>query len=130
MTLPEVPDDDLDDVPAAGVKIARPEGDHRKVVEHDQWQKAVQGYLASITYADAEVGRLLDALDAGPMAEDTIIVLWGDHGWHLGEKHHWRKFALWEEATRVPLRDRRARGHRRPGAAAGGRSACSTSTRP
>jgi arylsulfatase A-like enzyme len=46
---------------------------------------------------------LIDALDKGPLAKDTIVVLWGDHGWHLGEKQHWRKFALWEEATRVPL---------------------------
>src|SRR5581483_1828521 len=51
----------------------------------------------------AQVGRLIDALDASPYAKDTVIVLWGDHGWHLGEKQHWRKFALWEEATRTPL---------------------------
>lgn len=103
IVLPETRGDDLDDIPPAGVAIARPQGDHRKVIEHDQWAKAVQGYLASIEFADAEIGRLLDALDAGGHADDTIVVLWGDHGWHLGEKQHWRKFALWEEATRVPL---------------------------
>jgi len=59
--------------------------------------------LASISFADAEIGRLLDALDASPHGKETIIVFWGDHGWHLGQKEHWRKFALWEEATRVPL---------------------------
>ncbi len=100
---PEVPDDDLDDVPEAGRRMARPDGDHRKVVEHKQWEAAIQGYLASIAFADAQVGRLLDALDNSPHAKNTIIVMWGDHGWHLGEKHHWRKFSLWEEATRVPL---------------------------
>ena len=100
---PEVPDDDLADIPAAGRKIARPDGDHRRVVESNNWEKAVQGYLASIAFADAQVGRLLDALEKSPYADNTIIVLWGDHGWHLGEKQHWRKFALWEEATRVPL---------------------------
>lgn len=100
---PEVKADDLADVPAAGVAIARPQGDHRKVVEAGQWDKAVQGYLASIAFADAQIGRLLDALDASPHAKDTIVVFWGDHGWHLGQKEHWRKFALWEEATRVPL---------------------------
>ncbi len=63
----------------------------------------MQGYLASITYCDAQIGRILDALDKSPHAENTIIVLWTDHGWHLGEKRHWRKFALWEEATRVPM---------------------------
>jgi arylsulfatase A-like enzyme len=103
ITLPEAPAEDLDDVPAAGVAIARPEGDHRKVLEAGQWGEAVQGYLASIEFADAQVGRLLNALEASGHADDTIVVLWGDHGWHLGEKQHWRKFALWEEATRVPL---------------------------
>jgi arylsulfatase A-like enzyme len=81
--------------------MAKPEGDHRKVVEAKQWEKAVQAYLACISFADAEVGRLLDALDRSEHARNTIIVLWSDHGWHLGEKQHWRKFALWEEATRV-----------------------------
>jgi len=49
------------------------------------------------------VGRVIDALDASPHRDDTIVVLWSDHGWHLGEKRHWRKFALWEDTTRVPL---------------------------
>ncbi len=101
--LPEVKADDLDDIPPAGLAMAKREGDHRKVLEHKQWQKAVQGYLASISFADAQVGRLLDALDATPQGKETIIVLWGDHGWHLGQKEHWRKFALWEEATRTSL---------------------------
>jgi arylsulfatase A-like enzyme len=100
---PIAPDDDLDDVPAAGRKMARSQTDHRRIVESNNWEKAVRGYLASITFADAQIGRLLDALDKSPAAERTIIVFWGDHGWHLGEKRHWRKFALWEEATRVPL---------------------------
>jgi len=103
VTLPEVPDGDLNDVPAAGVRMARPAGDHRKVTETDNWRRAVQGYLASIHFTDAMVGRLLDALDGSRYADNTIIVMWGDHGWHLGEKRHWRKFTLWEEATRVPL---------------------------
>ena len=101
---PEVPGDDLDDVPAAGVKMAAPQGDHANILRTGTWQQAVQAYLACIAYADAQVGRLLDALDADPALRDnTVVVLWGDHGWHLGEKHHWRKFALWEEATRTPL---------------------------
>lgn len=103
ISLPPTRDDDLDDIPSAGLAMARPERDHRNVIEHGQWEKAVQGYLASIEFADAQIGRLLDALDVSGEAENTIIVFWGDHGWHLGEKQHWRKFALWEEATRVPL---------------------------
>jgi arylsulfatase A-like enzyme len=98
--LPKVNPDDLDDVPAMGRKYARPEGDHARVVEYGQWKKAVQGYLASITFADAQLGRLLDAFESSPYASNTNIVLWSDHGWHLGEKLHWRKFTLWEEATR------------------------------
>jgi arylsulfatase A-like enzyme len=49
------------------------------------------------------LGRLLDAFEKSAYRDNTIIVLWGDHGWHLGEKSHWRKFALWEEATRAPF---------------------------
>lgn len=104
VTLPEVPDDDLDDLPEYAIKrMARPDGDHRKVTESNNWHNAVQGYLASIAFTDRQVGRLMDAFDKSPLAKNTIIVMWGDHGWHLGEKKHWRKFTLWEEATRVPL---------------------------
>ena len=101
--LPKVKKTDLDDVPEIGRRMARPEGDHAKVIATNNWHKAVSGYLASIAFADACVGRVLDALDASPYADNTIIVLWGDHGWHLGEKLHWRKFALWEEAAHAPL---------------------------
>ncbi|MBT6153222.1 MAG: sulfatase [Planctomycetaceae bacterium] len=103
ITLPDVPANDLDDVPTAGVKMARPKGDHATMLRTGNWRHAVQAYLASISFADAEVGRLMKALDASPYSGNTIVVLWGDHGWHLGEKSHWRKFALWEEATRAPL---------------------------
>lgn len=103
ITLPAVKDDDLDDVPPAGRAMASPNGDHKRVVENGQWRKAVQGYLASISFADACLGRLLDAYDASPQRDNTVIVLWSDHGWHLGEKLHWRKFTLWEEATRNVL---------------------------
>ena len=64
---------------------------------------SVEGYLAAIAYTDMNIGRLLDAFEKSPQRDNTIICLWGDHGWHLGEKQHWRKFALWEEATRAPL---------------------------
>jgi arylsulfatase A-like enzyme len=103
IALPNVNEDDLDDVPPLGRKMAKPDGDHRKVIESNNWRRAVQGYLASITFTDTNVGRLLDALDKSRYADNTIVILWGDHGWHLGEKLHWRKFALWEEATHAPL---------------------------
>ncbi|RJP22358.1 MAG: iduronate-2-sulfatase [Candidatus Omnitrophota bacterium] len=103
VTLPHVNETDLDDVPELGRKMAKPDGDHKNVIETNNWRKAVSSYLASISFTDANVGRILDALDRSAYADNTIIVLWGDHGWHLGEKLHWRKFALWEEATRMPL---------------------------
>ncbi len=99
ITLPNVNENDLDDVPPIGRKMAKPDGDHKKVTEHKQWRKAVQGYLASITFVDTCVGRVIDAFDKSDYANNTIIILWSDHGWHLGEKLHWRKFSLWEEAT-------------------------------
>jgi len=101
--LPAVEPDDLLDIPQPGVRMARPGGDHAAVVEAGEWEEAVRGYLATIAFVDHEVGRLLAGLDASPRAEETIVVLWGDHGWHLGEKQHWRKFALWNDTTRVPF---------------------------
>lgn len=101
--LPVVREDDLEDLPPAGVKMARPEGDHRAVVSHDQWKQAVQGYLATIKFLDEQIGRLAAAVDQSGRSDKLVIVLWSDHGWHLGEKQHWRKFALWEEAARAPL---------------------------
>ncbi len=76
---------------------------HRWILEHHQWKNALQGYLASISFADAQVGRVIDALDASQYAGNTIVVLWSDHGMHMGEKENWEKFTLWEESTRVPL---------------------------
>ena len=103
VTLPHIDEHDLDDVPEAGRKIARPEGDHRKVIESHNWSRAVQGYLASINFADTMLGRVLDAFESSPYRDNTAVVLWSDHGWHLGEKLHWRKFSLWEEATQNAL---------------------------
>ena len=102
--LPTVREKDLDDVPAEGKKLAKARRqDFETIRGAERWKHAVRAYLASISYADAQIGRVLDALDAGPYAADTVIVLWSDHGWHLGEKGHWHKSTLWEEATRVPL---------------------------
>lgn len=101
--LPTVREDDLSDVPEAGRKMAKPSGDHAAVLKGKQWKQAVQGYLASIHFADAQIGRVLDGLEKSKHSENTIIVFWTDHGWHLGEKQHWRKFALWERATRTPV---------------------------
>ncbi|HEY7329213.1 MAG TPA: sulfatase [Gemmataceae bacterium] len=100
--LPPTRKEDLDDVPPGGVRMAKPNGDHAAILKSGRWKEAVQAYLAAIAYCDAQIGRLLDAYDNSPHKATTLIVFWGDHGWHLGEKEHWRKFALWEEATRMP----------------------------
>ena len=99
--LPPHREDDLDDVPPAGVKMAGPAGDHAKIVASGRWKEAVQAYLATIAFCDSQVGRLLDGLEKSPDRDNTIVCLWSDHGWSLGEKSHWRKFALWEEPTRT-----------------------------
>ena len=101
--LPPPIEGDLSDIPPAGVQMAKPGGDHAKFLKSGRWKAAIQSYLATCTYTDMNVGRLLDALEQSPHKDNTIIVLWGDHGWSFGEKEHWRKFALWEEPTRVPF---------------------------
>lgn len=93
--LPKVLANDLDDLPNLGQKVARRKY-HEKVLENGQWKNAVQGYLASINYADDLVGELLDSLKNSKYGRNTIVVIFSDHGWQLGEKEHWTKFALWE----------------------------------
>ncbi|MCX7047014.1 MAG: sulfatase [Candidatus Sumerlaeota bacterium] len=102
INLPPYREDDLQDLPPAAIRMAKPEGDHALMLESGRWKEAVQGYLAAISYCDAMVGRLIEAFDKSAYRDNSIICFWSDHGWHLGEKHHWRKFTLWEEATRAP----------------------------
>lgn len=102
--LPEVKEDDLDDLPPAAKRIAYSVlTNHEKVEGEKKWHLFVQAYMACITFADAQIGRILDALDASEYAENTIVCLWSDHGWHLGEKQHWHKSTLWERACHVPF---------------------------
>ena len=104
IALPPRKPGDLDDVPTAGRRMAAARtADFELVVKTGTYRKAVQAYLASISFADALVGRLLSALERGPAAGRTVVVVWSDHGWHLGEKEHWHKMTLWERATRVPF---------------------------
>lgn len=93
---------DLNDLPPAG-KRRGPNRYFAHIRKNGQWRQAIQGYLASIHFADAMLGRILSALETGPNCDNTIVVLCSDHGWHLGEKEHWQKFTLWRSATRVPL---------------------------
>jgi len=64
---------------------------------------ALHGYLASISFADAMLGRLLDTFDSSPYKDNTIIVMWSDQGFHHGEKGHWGKKTLWQRTTQVPF---------------------------
>jgi arylsulfatase A-like enzyme len=116
--LPLVRDDDRDDTPRFSWYLHwnLPEPRAKWVREANQWRNLVRSYLACTSFVDAQIGRILDALDASGLAENTIIVVWGDHGWHLGEKGVTGKNTLWEESTRVPLL------FAGPGVAAGGRS--------
>jgi len=104
--LPPVRDNDLSDLSAVARRWALEPvtaGSHETVLRHDQWSEAVKAYLACVTFVDAQVGRLLDAVESGPKADNTLIVLFSDHGWHLGDKQHWGKWTGWERSTRVPL---------------------------
>jgi arylsulfatase A-like enzyme len=113
--LPEMPDfDDASDLPEYAKWIARytnfdyefdPRSVHEEILHRggeEEWKYMVQSYLACIYYADTQVGHLLEALKENPRGRETVIILTGDHGWHLGEKGHWAKSALWRDATHVP----------------------------
>jgi arylsulfatase A-like enzyme len=93
---------DLEDLPPTGQRLARNRY-FAHIQKHEQWKEGIQAYLASIHYADAMLGRVLDALEQSPAHHNTIVVLWSDHGWHLGEKEHWQKFTGWRACARVPL---------------------------
>ncbi len=103
--LPVVREDDWDDIPAIVRELTKAPAapPHQWFVESGRWQEAVQSYLACIRWTDEQVGRLLDAVQKGPHADNTIIVLYSDHGFFLGEKQRWAKQSLWEQATHVPL---------------------------
>jgi arylsulfatase A-like enzyme len=102
--LPAVRADDLADLPAIALRSQLNSVEsHQWIVQENKWSEGVQYYLASINFADAMVGELLDALDASGRADRTIIVLWADHGFHLGEKERWHKYTLWNESLHVPF---------------------------
>jgi len=105
----EMKENDLDDVPPIGRKLASKEDfiykntTEKPVDDPGSLKKMVQCYQASADFADQMVGRLLDKLDSTGRADNTIIVLWADHGYHLGDKESCVKFTLWEKANRVPF---------------------------
>ncbi|MFN0122847.1 MAG: sulfatase [Blastocatellia bacterium] len=105
LIMPPIKENDRADIPpfAWYLHWRLPEPRWKWTREAGQDRNIVRAYLASVSYADYQVGRILDALEASGQSENTIVVLWGDHGWHLGEKGITGKNTLWERSTRVPL---------------------------
>lgn len=104
--LPAVKGDDLDDLSDYAIDITRLEHvapTQKWVAESGEWKHAVQSYLASVSFVDSCVGTVIAALDASPHKDNTVVVLFSDHGFHLGEKDRWAKRSLWEDSTRVPV---------------------------
>lgn len=104
--LPQTIKNDVDDLPRSGkeyTQVAVTSGLHRSVEAYGEWENATASYLASISFVDELVGNILKALEESEYADNTMIVLWSDNGWHLGEKEHWGKATGWYRSTRVPL---------------------------
>jgi len=103
--LPPFLADDRDDTPRFSWYLhwSLPEPRLRWLRENKQWQNLVRSYLACTSFVDAQIGRLLNALEEAGLADNTIVVVWGDHGWHLGEKAITGKNTLWDRGTKVPL---------------------------
>lgn len=100
IVLPEILADDLEDVPPLGRALTDGKINFVKnVLKNRLHKEAVQAYLATTTYADFQMGRVLDALENSGHRDNTLVVLISDHGFHLAEKSHWQKMTLWEEAT-------------------------------
>jgi choline-sulfatase len=105
LELPPMRRDDRADTPRFSWYLhwRLPEPRLRFLEEEHQWKNLVRSYLASVSFVDSQVGRVLDALERSGLEEDTIVVLWSDHGFHLGEKLITGKNTLWDRSTRVPL---------------------------
>ncbi|MBL7221149.1 MAG: sulfatase [Phycisphaerae bacterium] len=106
LKLPGTVASDLKDIPQYGVDITRLKHvapTHEWVTKNNEWKPLVQSYLACVSFVDAQVGRVLDALEKSPYKDNTYVVLFSDHGFHLGEKERWAKRSLWEDGTRTPM---------------------------
>jgi arylsulfatase A-like enzyme len=106
LQLPEVLKNDLEDIPDYGVNLTslnHVSPTHEWVVENNEWKPLVQSYLACVSFVDAQIGNVLNALESSVYAGNTYIVLYSDHGFHLGEKEHYAKRTIWEDGARVPI---------------------------
>lgn len=98
--LPDCPPDDMADIPAIAQANWSTPLVHA-IKQENQWRLAVQAYLACVSFTDDCVGRILDAVERSPERDNTIVILWSDHGWQLGHKDRWEKFSLWKQGTRA-----------------------------
>ncbi len=105
LQMPPVKADDRADLPRFADYLAwsLPEPRLKTLEDIGQWRPLVRAYLATISFMDSQVGRVLEALKKSGQLENTIVIVWGDHGWHLGEKGITGKNTLWERSTRVPF---------------------------
>ncbi|WP_111707606.1 sulfatase [Lutibacter citreus] len=103
--LPPYKKDDMDDIPEMGKRVANvPQMPSTEgLLERGEWKEVIQAYSACVAFVDAQVGLVLDALENSAYANNTVVVLWSDHGYHLGEKNRVAKQALWERDTRSIL---------------------------
>lgn len=99
---PNILESDLEDIGPEANSMRRAKDD-RRFRKKLQWEEVRRNYLACVSWIDYNIGRLLEALSSQSATKRTIVVLWSDHGFHLGEKMTFRKFTLWEESTRVPF---------------------------
>lgn len=98
--LPDVPPGDRDDIPSLGIsRSSEPTG----LTDAAKKRRVLRAYYAAVAFMDAQVGRVLDALEEHEHADDTIVVFTSDHGYHLGEHDLWQKMSLHEESARIPL---------------------------
>lgn len=104
LDLHPVKEDDLADSPWVARSNARVQDDIN-IRKADPLGRArvIQAYYACASFVDDMIGMVLDELARSPYADNTIVIFWSDHGWHLGEKRSWRKFSLWEESARTPM---------------------------
>jgi len=106
LQLPAIVPNDLDDIPWYGIDITRLNHVHPPfdwVIENDEWKPLVQSYLACVSFVDEQLGKVLDALEGSEYKDNTYIVLFSDHGFHLGEKERFAKRSLWKDGAGVPL---------------------------
>lgn len=104
--LPNVKEDDWSDLSEAARMLTM---SNKKIPTHEwmkkenRWHLAVRAYLSCVNWVDEQIGRVLNALEESPYRDNTIIILYSDHGYHLGEKQRWSKFSLWERTTNIPF---------------------------